>query len=208
MDKELVEEKPHPWAVLCGWAFDSEDLLSNHRQMCTGRKQGEPWGDADCQFKSDVKLKEAEGKPYSCENCLESFSDFDVYVIHMEKHKKELLFVCATCKTVFRKENDLNEHLLSGLKCTESENTDTRCRSRNERLAHTDSETNSLEKKRPFQCHQCEKAFPWRSKLDEHLRRHSGEKPFQCDQCDRAFLRKSDLNEHLKRHQWWETISM
>ena len=103
MDRELPEEKPYPCAV-CGWAFISEDF---HQQMCTGRKQREPWGGENSQLKSDVKLEEAEEKPYSCENCSKLFTDFDVYVVHVGKHKKEALFVCATCKTIFKQENDL-----------------------------------------------------------------------------------------------------
>ncbi|XP_052891901.1 zinc finger protein 70-like [Anopheles moucheti] len=49
-------------------------------------------------------------------------------------------------------------------------------------------------------CPHCNKHFPCRSTLDQHLRRHTDEKPFQCAKCPKAFRLSSTLSAHKKLH--------
>lgn len=55
-------------------------------------------------------------------------------------------------------------------------------------------------KPKPYQsCQHCEKLFLCASKLERHLRTHTGAKPYSC-QCGQAFSQKSSLKVHSRRH--------
>ncbi|XP_035903594.1 zinc finger protein 501-like [Anopheles stephensi] len=58
-----------------------------------------------------------------------------------------------------------------------------------------DSDNNNL---RP--CPHCDKHFPCKASLDQHLRRHTDERPFRCASCPKAFRLSSTLSAHKKLH--------
>ena len=51
------------------------------------------------------------------------------------------------------------------------------------------------------QCNQCDYQTKWRSHLEIHARRHTGEKTYQCDLCQKKFSTKSNLNKHILTHK-------
>lgn len=56
------------------------------------------------------------------------------------------------------------------------------------------------EKHKPLHCQFCNKIFFKNSRLQEHLRVHTGEKPFKCDMCGKGFRLNMRLKDHLRRH--------
>ena len=42
------------------------------------------------------------------------------------------------------------------------------------------------DRQKPFQCCQCDEAFPTINEHKIHMRTHTGEKTYQCNQCDKA----------------------
>ena len=49
-------------------------------------------------------------------------------------------------------------------------------------------------------CSNCGKKFQSLSKLQQHIRAHTGEKPFPCDRCPSKFSHKGHLEIHMRRH--------
>jgi len=50
-------------------------------------------------------------------------------------------------------------------------------------------------------CPYCGKFFQNKSRLERHIRSHTGERPFKCDLCGDRFKQKCHLTAHVKRHK-------
>ena len=50
------------------------------------------------------------------------------------------------------------------------------------------------------QCKTCQKCFISKSKLDRHIRTHTGEKSYECSKCGRRFRGKDQLQKHEAIH--------
>ncbi|GAB1604301.1 MDS1 and EVI1 complex locus protein EVI1-A-like [Argonauta hians] len=52
----------------------------------------------------------------------------------------------------------------------------------------------------PLNCAICNKSYRTPSKLQRHVRVHSGERPYICNLCGRRFTRSDHLKQHMKVH--------
>ena len=54
-----------------------------------------------------------------------------------------------------------------------------------------------------YTCNLCGRKFPFKCKLEEHQRIHTGQKPFVCTICSNTFTQKSSLTRHyVKIHRF------
>lgn len=51
-----------------------------------------------------------------------------------------------------------------------------------------------------FRCGFCSMYFSFKSQLEIHKRRHTGDKPFVCQVCHKGFAQKNNLKSHMIQH--------
>lgn len=52
----------------------------------------------------------------------------------------------------------------------------------------------------PKVCKECGKVYTTNYKLNEHMRKHTGEKPYKCGSCEKSFRSKIGLAQHEAKH--------
>lgn len=109
-------------------------------------------------------------KPYSCKECVASFSFYHSYKLHLIKHRGERPHKCKYCEKSYLTICHLKDHM------------------------------QAIHSKLHIVCHICGKKFSYPSTLRLHLHRHSGERPHKCTLCPKTFATRYALKIHADSH--------
>ena len=175
----LIDSKGIYKCNVCPKNFVQFDSFYNHIKLRTDQQncfQCNQIFTSRCEINKHMKKHEKE-KTRFCSKCNESFPSmskrsFEAHLNrHLREQKGQSLALCPHCGKIFKKKEDLNNHM----------------------TYHN--------KDNPFPCTfpSCTKAFKNRTCLRQHLLGH-GEKTQQCEVCGAKFYRKAGLRRHMQKH--------
>ncbi|XP_065904126.1 zinc finger protein 431-like [Dysidea avara] len=202
----------------CSKIIAEQDSLESNIEALTEEERPHQCQQCSKLFKDKYKLKRhllihTGKKPYQCQHCDKSFRDKPDLKRHLLTHSKVKAYQCTHCDKTFTRSDSFQRHLLihSGkcetphqcahcikafsYQCTHCDKTFTRSDSLQRHLL-----IHSGKRETPHQCAHCIKAFSTKSKLNAHLRTHSGERPYQCEYCSKAYFHPNNLRRHLNTH--------
>ena len=165
---------------LCGKNFSSKSALKQHILIHSGEK------------------------PFKCNFCNKSFNDGS----SMRRHRRNF---CELAKSYFANMDKPTNFLPSTSSTVassdggysvkieaigEADDEAPKYKSNEERLAALRAETAAKDAYK-LTCYICDKKFLNPSKLQRHMRVHTGEKPFKCDFCDKVGFQSRFLDLNL-----------
>lgn len=136
----------------------------------------------------------------TCVFCERSFSLKGNLTHHILRHTEEKSYSCKICGKEFYTQRERATHLRShtGEKCVQCLECGDRFTSNTGLRCHQTTKHGRLTQ---HQCIFCERIFPSRGTLWNHIISKIGEKPHMCDLCDILCLTKTGLVEHKRLHQ-------
>ncbi|XP_037644110.1 zinc finger and BTB domain-containing protein 24-like [Sebastes umbrosus] len=170
------EHKIKPYSCnICGKRCVTEIALNTHSRIHDENYEY-PCKYCEVTFKTKVdkithqQIHLAQGKPYKCPDCSETFATNKQRRIHLKDHRGAVPLKCPICGIDFTYTTSIQRHM----------------------AVHTGV--------KPYKCAVCQRGFTQAGHLKSHMRMHTGERPFKCQRCDKSFNHNVSLKSHVQRY--------
>ena len=117
-------------------------------------------------------------KPYKCATCNMGFYDPTTRKDHTYLHSEARHFICELCGAAFKQRVGLKTH----------------------KKKHALSRANLIGTGTNVDNHRCKICGKFFSRLEIHMRTHTGERPYKCDKCGKSFSQHGTLTNHRLVH--------
>ena len=114
-----------------------------------------------------------KNSPQTIFNTIENYETSKIFTSTSKNPEKKKINICKICQKQFSTSGNLRNHIMT---------------------IHQNY--------RPFKCTfpGCQKKYSIESRLQVHIRTHTGAKPFICQICNKSFNEKGNLKTHLRFH--------
>ncbi|KAI5741138.1 hypothetical protein M8J76_010674 [Diaphorina citri] len=143
------------------------------------------------------------GKSHRCTACNKTYQTLSGFIFHRESVHSDSTYLCELCGKGFRHTTNLNVHMRTHVR-PELRNfiTCNHCDRKFPSKFALKEHLNTHYDLRPYSCYVCDKAFHKSQLLTQHMLTHQDpkDKTFQCSQCDKEFSRRTSLIVHIRKH--------
>ncbi|XP_049882641.1 zinc finger protein 791-like isoform X2 [Pectinophora gossypiella] len=192
--KDTKSWKEYPWVcAFCNIEFPNVEILRSHSKVAHSKCAAFLCADCKAFGKTDdfdIFVKHVRKHRKDLRNCCQYCDETTAQLTtHIQKHFPKNHVSCPSCGEILTNEEALRQHLRDYISV--------KPKRKPRRKAGTPITVEDLT------CHICKKIYKNPNSLRDHLKRHTSDRKrnYTCDRCGKTFFSKGTLTSHVMAHE-------